>query len=298
MDQLPSLSALRAFEASARHLSMTLAGNELHVTPGAISLQIRDLESALGVRLFERRPRSLALTADGAEYFATMRTAFRLIREATAALVMRSKDTVLTVTCTAGFATHWLVPRLRRFEEAHPDIDLRISASHRVMDFQRDGIDIAIRHGLGGYEGLASEKLLDDEYVPICTPEMAVSLGPSPAVDDLAALTLIHDVYRRDWELWLQAAGATRVDATHGPVFTDGMGAYHAMKAGFGIALMRRSFVEQELADRTLIAPFPIGLASAFAYHLVYPPGAVERPAIAALRAWLFTEVSRTTPPT
>lgn len=298
MDQLPSLSALRAFEASARHLSMTLAGNELHVTPGAISLQIRDLESALGVRLFERRPRSLALTADGAEYFATMRTAFRLIREATAALVMRSKDTVLTVTCTAGFATHWLVPRLRRFEEAHPDIDLRISASHRVMDFQRDGIDIAIRHGLGGYEGLASEKLLDDEYVPICTPEMAASLGPSPAVDDLAALTLIHDVYRRDWELWLQAAGATRVDATHGPVFTDGMGAYHAMKAGLGIALMRRSFVEQELADRTLIAPFPIGLASAFAYHLVYPPGALERPAIAALRAWLFTEVSRTTPPT
>ncbi|MGV1790271.1 transcriptional regulator GcvA [Rhizobium sp. A37_96] len=298
MDQLPSLSALRAFEASARHLSMTLAGNELHVTPGAISLQIRDLESALGVRLFERRPRSLALTADGAEYFATMRTAFRLIREATAALVMRSKDTVLTVTCTAGFATHWLVPRLRRFEEAHPDIDLRISASHRVMDFQRDGIDIAIRHGLGGYEGLASEKLLDDEYVPICTPEMAVSLGPSPAVDDLAALTLIHDVYRRDWELWLQAAGATRVDATHGPVFTDGMGAYHAMKAGLGIALMRRSFVEQELADRTLIAPFPIGLASAFAYHLVYPSGALERPAIAALRAWLLTEVSRTTPPT
>lgn len=298
MDQLPSLSALRAFEASARHLSMTLAGNELHVTPGAISLQIRDLESALGVRLFERRPRSLALTADGAEYFATMRTAFGLIREATAALVMRSKDTVLTVTCTAGFATHWLVPRLRRFEEAHPDIDLRISASHRVMDFQRDGIDIAIRHGLGGYEGLASEKLLDDEYVPICTPEMAASFGPSPAVDDLAALTLIHDVYRRDWELWLQAAGATRVDATHGPVFTDGMGAYHAMKAGLGIALMRRSFVEQELADRTLIAPFPIGLASAFAYHLVYPPGALERPAIAALRAWLFTEVSRTTPPT
>ncbi|MFS8046808.1 transcriptional regulator GcvA [Rhizobium sp. BR 314] len=296
MDQLPSLSALRAFEASARHLSMTLAASELHVTPGAISLQVRDLESALGVRLFERRTRSLALTTDGAEYFATMRTAFRLIREATAALAMRSKDTVLTLTCTAGFATHWLVPRLRRFEEAHPDIDLRISASHRMMDFQRDGIDIAIRHGLGGYEGLASERLLDDEYVPMCTPEMAEALGTSPTADALANLTLIHDVYRRDWELWLQAAGATRVDATHGPVFTDGMGAYHAMKAGLGIALMRRSFVEQELAEGTLIAPFPIGLASAFAYHLVYPPGALERPAIATLRAWLFSEVSRTTP--
>ncbi len=297
MDQLPSLSALRAFEASARHLSMTLAASELHVTPGAISLQVRDLESALGVRLFERRTRSLALTADGAEYFATMRTAFRLIREATAALAMRSKDTVLTLTCTAGFATHWLVPRLRRFEEAHPDIDLRISASHRMMDFQRDGIDIAIRHGLGGYEGLASERLLDDEYVPMCTPEIAATLGASPTADALANLTLIHDVYRRDWELWLQAAGATRVDATHGPVFTDGMGAYHAMKAGLGVALMRRSFVEQELVEGTLVTPFPIGLASAFAYHLVYPPGALERPAIAALRAWLLSEVSRTTPP-
>lgn len=297
MDQLPSLSALRAFEASARHLSMTLAASELHVTPGAISLQIRDLESSLGVRLFERRPRSLALTVDGAEYFATMRTAFRLIREATAALAMRAKDTVVTITCTAGFATHWLVPRLRRFEEAHPDIDLRISASHRMMDFQRDGIDIAIRHGLGGYEGLASERLLDDEYVPMCTPEMAATLGTSPAVDALANLTLIHDVYRRDWELWLQAAGATRVDATHGPVFTDGMGAYHAMKAGLGVALMRRSFVEQDLAEGALVAPFPIGLASAFAYHLVYPPGALERPAIATLRAWLLSEVSRATPP-
>jgi LysR family glycine cleavage system transcriptional activator len=297
MDQLPSLSALRAFEASARHLSMTLAANELHVTPGAISLQIRDLESALGVRLFERRVRSLALTSEGAEYFAAMRTAFRLIREATAALAMRSKDTVLTLTCTAGFATHWLVPRLRRFEEAHPDIDLRISASYRVMDFQRDGIDIAIRHGLGGYEGLASERFLDDEYVPVCTPEMAAALGPSPAVDDLAKLTLIHDVYRRDWQLWLKAVGATRVDATHGPVFTDGMGAYHAMKSGLGIALMRRSFVEQELADGTLVAPFPTGFASALAYHLVYQPGALERPAVAALRAWLFSEVSRTTPP-
>ncbi|CAN7144813.1 transcriptional regulator GcvA [Rhizobium rhizogenes] len=297
MDQLPSLSALRAFEASARHLSMTLAARELHVTPGAVSLQVRDLETALGVRLFERRARSLALTAEGADYFATLRTAFRLVREATAALTMRARDTVLTVTCTAGFATYWLVPRLLRFEQAHPDIDLRISASHRIMDFQRDGIDIAIRHGLGGYEGLASERLLDDQYVPVCTPEIAAALGPSPAADALAGLTLIHDVYRRDWQLWLEAAGATMVDATRGPIFTDGIGAYHAMRAGLGIALMRRSFIEQELAGGTLVAPFPTGLASTLAYHLVYPPTALERPAIAAFRAWLFSEVSRTTPP-
>ncbi|MFS8111309.1 transcriptional regulator GcvA [Rhizobium jaguaris] len=296
MDQLPSLSALRAFEASARHLSMTTAARELHVTPGAVSLQVRDLETALGVRLFDRRARGLALTADGADYFATLRTAFRLVREATAALTMRTRDTVLTVTCTAGFATHWLVPRLMRFEQAHPEIDLRISASHRMMDFQRDGIDIAIRHGLGGYEGLASERLLDDEYVPVCTPELAASLGPSPAADALAGLTLIHDVYRRDWQLWLQAAGATKVDAMRGPIFTDGTGAYHAMKAGLGIALMRRSFIEKELADGSIVAPFPIGLASTLAYHLVYPPTALERPAVAAFRAWLLSEAPHATP--
>ncbi|AVA20105.1 transcriptional regulator GcvA [Rhizobium sp. LEGMi198b] len=297
MDQLPSLSALRAFEASARHLSMTIAARELHVTPGAVSLQVRDLETALGVRLFDRRARGLTLTADGADYFATLRTAFRLVREATAALTMRARDTVLTVTCTAGFATHWLVPRLMRFEQAHPEIDLRISASHRMMDFQRDGIDIAIRHGLGGYEGLASERLLDDEYVPVCTPEIAASLGPSPTADALAALTLIHDVYRRDWQLWLQAAGATKVDAMRGPIFTDGTGAYHAMKAGLGVALMRRSFIERELAEGSVVAPFPMGLASTLAYHLVYPPTALERPAVAAFRAWLLTEVPHTTAP-
>lgn len=294
-DQLPSLSSLRAFEAAARHLSMTLAAQELHVTPGAVSLQVRDLETALGIRLFERRTRSLALTSEGGDYFATLRTAFRLMREATSALVMRSRDTVLTVTCTAGFATHWLVPRLRRFEEAHPEIDLRISASHRMMDFQRDGIDIAIRHGLGGYAGLASERLLDDEYVPVCIPEIATALGDAPSPDALEAITLIHDVYRRDWQLWLEAAGARKVDASRGPIFTDGTGAYHATRAGLGIALMRRSFIEKDLADGTLVAPFPLRLASTLAYHLVYPPAALERPSIAAFRAWLLSEVSGVT---
>jgi LysR family glycine cleavage system transcriptional activator len=291
-DYLPPLSALRAFEAAARHLSMTLAARELHVTPGAISLQVRDLEAALGIRLFERRPRSLALTPEGADYFATLRTAFRLVREATATLTARTRGSILTITCTSGFATQWLVPRLGRFENAHPGIDLRISASHRVMDFQRDGIDLAIRHGLGGYEGLVSERVLDDELVPVCLPDVAASLGPSPSPDRLSGLTLIHDVYRRDWQLWLEAAGATKVDASVGPVFMDGTGAYHAMKAGLGIALMRRSFVEKELADGTLVAPFPKGLASRLAYHLVYPPAALERPAAAAFRDWLLSETA------
>jgi LysR family glycine cleavage system transcriptional activator len=289
-DQLPSLSALRAFEAAARHLSMTLAARELHVTPGAISLQVRELETTLGIRLFERRTRALLLTTDGADYFAQLKRAFSLMREATSAITARGRGSVLTVTCTTGFAAHWLVPRLGRFESGHPEIDLRISASHRMMDFQQDGVDIAIRHGLGGYEGLVSERLLDDELVPVCLPEVAGSLGPSPSPDRLAGLTLIHDVFRRDWELWLEAAGAQGVDASLGPVFMDGTGGYHAMKAGLGIALMRRSFVEKELAEGILAAPFPQALASTLAYHLVYPRMTLDRPAAAAFRLWIFSE--------
>jgi LysR family glycine cleavage system transcriptional activator len=269
---------------------MTLAARELHVTPGAVSLQIRDLEAALGVQLFERKTRALALTVEGADYFATLRTAFRLVREATAANTSRARCAFLTVTCTAGFATHWLLPRLRRFEDMHPDIDVRISTSHRVLDFQRDGVDIAIRHGLGGYDGLISERLVDDELVPVCVPELATSLGSAPTPKRLAGFTLIHDVYRRDWQLWLEAAGAQEVDARRGPIFTDGSGAFEAMKAGVGFALMRRSFLEREIAEGSVVAPFPVGLASRLAYHLVYPGLALERPAVAAFRRWLLSE--------
>jgi LysR family glycine cleavage system transcriptional activator len=289
-DYLPSLSALRAFEAAARHLSMTLAARELNVTPGAVSLQIRDLEAALGVQLFDRKPRALALTVEGADYFTTLRAAFRLVREATAAITARARGAILNVTCTAGFATYWLVPRLGRFETLHPEIDVRISASHRVLDFQRDGIDLAIRHGLGGYEGLVSERLVDDELVPVCIPKLAGELGDHPAPAALAPFTLIHDVYRHDWQLWLEAAGAAGVDAARGPIFMHGNGAYEAMKAGLGFALMRRSFVDTELKEGAVIAPFPIGVASRLAFHLVYPGAALERPAAAAFRRWLLSE--------
>jgi LysR family glycine cleavage system transcriptional activator len=289
-DYLPSLSALRAFEAAARHLSMTLAAKELSVTPGAVSLQIRDLEAALGVKLFERKTRALALTVEGADYFTTLRAAFRLVREATAAIAARARGAVLNVTCTAGFATYWLVPRLSRFEAIHPEIDVRISASHRVLDFQRDGIDLAIRHGLGGYDGLVSERLVDDELVPVCIPKLARALGDTPLPEALADFQLIHDVYRHDWQLWLEAAGATKVDASRGPIFMHGNGAYEAMKAGLGFALMRRSFLANELQEGAVVAPFPLGVASRLAFHLVYPGPALERPATAAFRRWLLSQ--------
>ena len=287
--RLPSLSGLRAFEATARHLSVTLAAGELNVTPGAVSLQIRDLEQSLGVRLFNRLPRQLTLTEDGEGYFKAMRSAFRLMREATEDLLARARPTTLSISCTPTFAAQWLVPRLPNFEERLPGLDIRIAASNRLVDFARDGVDIAIRHGFGRYEGLVSERLLDDDLVPVIAPSLRET-RPLDAPDDLRNHVLIHDVHRQDWRLWLEAMGVTEIDAMRGPVFTDSNGAIEAAKAGDGVGLVRLSLVAREIQERRLVAPFLRGVSTGLAYYIVYPPGALDRPAVTALRQWLTEE--------
>ena len=287
--RLPSLSGLRAFEAAARHLSVTLAAGELNVTPGAVSLQIRDLEQSLSVRLFDRLPRQLRLTEDGEGYFKAMRSAFRLMREATDELLARARPTTLSISCTPTFAAQWLVPRLPNFEERLSGIDIRISASNRLVDFVRDGVDIAIRHGFGRYEGLVSERLLDDNLVPVIAPALRETLALDAPVD-LVNHVLIHDVHRQDWRLWLEAMGVTGIDAMRGPVFSDSNGAIEAVKAGDGVALVRLSLVAREIQERRLVAPFSRGVSTGLAYYIVYPPGALDRPAVTALRQWLTDE--------
>ena len=287
--RLPSLSGLRAFEAAARHLSVTLAAGELGVTPGAVSLQIRDLEQSLGVRLFERKPRRLSLTVDGEGYFKAMRSAFRLMREATDELLARARPATLSISCTPTFAAQWLVPRLPNFEERFPGLDIRISASNRLVDFVRDGVDIAVRHGFGRYEGLVSERLLDDDLVPVIAPALRETV-PLDTPADLGNHVLIHDVHRQDWRLWLEAMGVADIDAMCGPVFTDSNGAIEAAKAGDGVVLVRLSLVAREIRERRLVAPFSRGVTTELAYYVVYPPGALDRPAVAALRQWLTEE--------
>ena len=289
MSRLPSLSGLRAFEATARHLSVTLAAGELNVTPGAVSLQIRDLEQSLGVRLFDRLPRQLRLTEDGEGYFKAMRSAFRLMREATDELLARARPATLSISCTPTFAAQWLVPRLPKFEERLPGVDIRISASNRLVDFVRDGVDIAIRHGFGRYQGLVSERLLDDDLVPVIAPALRES-KPLDTPGDLVNHVLIHDVHRQDWRLWLEAMGVTEIDAMRGPVFNDSNGAIEAVKAGDGVGLVRLSLVAREIQERRLVAPFSRGVSTGLAYYIVYPPGALDRPAVTALRQWLTDE--------
>jgi LysR family glycine cleavage system transcriptional activator len=291
---LPPLAGLRAFEATARHLSMTLAARELNVTPGAVSLQVKELETALGLRLFERKPRSLALTAEGAAYHATIRTAFRLIRDATAELTAGLRRPELTLSCTPAFAVQWLVPRLPRFEAAAPGIDVRIGVTNRLVDFAQDRVDVAVRHGLGAYEGLCAERLIDDELVPVCSPDYLRAAPPVRHPADLAggpaAHRLLHDEHRGDWALWFRAAGVPDAGADRGPVFAHGNGVMEAAKAGLGIALVRDRFAADDLAAGRLIVLFDQRLSNGLAYHLVYPGGAEEKPAVAAFLRWIRAE--------
>ncbi|SIR12554.1 transcriptional regulator, LysR family [Rhizobium sp. RU35A] len=290
-EQLPSLSSLRAFEAAARHLSMTRAGEELHVTAGAVSLQVRELEANLGLALFERHPRRLELTAAGQDYATALRSAFRLIRQATDTVRAHARPDIVTLSCTTGFAVHWLMPRLDAFQAAHPAIDLRFGTTARLVDFRADSVALAVRHGLGAYPGLISEKLVKDDLVVVASPERAARLGPEPAARQLSDETLIHDAGRNDWRLWLEAEGALDVDWRRGPVIApDSNGAIETARAGLGFALVRESFAAADLAAGRLVAPFRRSIASRFAYYLVYPPDALDRASVRTVRDWLRAE--------
>ncbi|MDA5633916.1 MULTISPECIES: transcriptional regulator GcvA [Rhizobium/Agrobacterium group] len=288
--ELPSLKGLQAFEAAARYRSVTLASNELNVTPGAVSLQIRELETRLGVQLFFRKPRSIQLTREGERYYGALRTAFRMMREATAELTARSEITVLTLSCTPTFAIQWLMPRLPTFQQQHPYVDVRISVTNRLVDFSRDDVDLAVRHGFGRYEGLESIRFIDDSTLPVCSPQLLEKYGPLQEAGDLKAVPLLHDENRNEWRRWLEAAGASDVDASGGTVFIDSNGALDAAKAGHGIALTRRSLVSRELAEGALIAPFGKDMASTLAYFLVYPRHMLDNPDLVTLIEWMLSQ--------
>jgi LysR family glycine cleavage system transcriptional activator len=288
---LLSLSSLKAFEAAARHLSMTRAAEELRVTPGAVSLQVRELETSLGVTLFVRKPRQLALTETGADYFAALRPAFRILREATDTIRSQVRPDIVTLSCTTGFAIQWLLPRIEVFQTAHPDIDLRIGTTARLVDFRSDGVALAIRHGLGGYAGLVSEKLVDDDLIVVASPSLSARLGDNPHPRTLKDQTLIHDAGRNDWRLWLEAAGVPEIDWRKGPLIApDSNAALEAARAGIGFSLMRQGFVGEDLKEGRLVSVFSSGIKSRFAYYIVYPPEAMERGSVRKVRDWLLSQ--------
>lgn len=293
---MPSLNALRAFEAAARHLSFKEAARELFVTPGAVSQQIKRLEGELGVALFHRMTRGIVLTEAGQVYFPVLRQAFQKIVQATDALAPARHAQVLFVRLYPSLAVKWLVPRLGRFSRCYPDIEVRISTSPHLVDFARENIDVAIRSGAGRYPGLHTELLTPDELVVVCSPGLLERAGSLRHPDDLARFTLLHDELRRDWPAWLQAAGATRVDAERGPGFSDGGLLLQAAIDGQGVAVSLRLIAADDIASGRLVQPLPTALRTGNGSYLVCPKATADIAKIAAFRSWLLSEVHTTWP--
>ena len=291
--RLPSLNALRAFEAAARHLSFTRAAQELHVTQAAISHQVKALEEHLGRKLFRRLNRALLLTDDGQAYLPSVSRAFTLLNDATSDLLTKQAPGPLTVSALPSFAARWLVPRLGRFRQIRPDIDLRIDPSAALSDFAGGDVDVGIRYGRGKYPGMRADWLMTEDIFPVCSP--ALLEGPHPLQDpgDLEHQVLLHDDGHGDWRTWLLAAGADRVDATRGPIFTDSSMLIQAAMAAQGVALARGVLAADELAAGRLVRPFTLSLPTEYAYYLVCPINAAEQPKIAAFRDWLLGEARR-----
>jgi LysR family transcriptional regulator, glycine cleavage system transcriptional activator len=293
MNRLPPLSTLRSFEAAARLLSFSRAAEELHVTHGAVSRAIQNLEDHLGVKLFQRKTRAVTLTPSGAGYAIAVRDTLDRLAAATAAISRQSSQAVLNVSTVDSFVSKWLLPRLYRFREKHPDIDLRLSTTVKLADFINDGIDIAIRYGLGRWPGVTTELLMKEELTPVCSPELLKGPHPLKRPEDLKHHTLIHDDFPIDWNMWLRSAGVEGIDARRGPRFESSVHAVQAAVQGEGVVLGRSALVADDLKAGRLVKPFTLSLSSDLAYYVVYPAASAQLPKIRAFRDWVFEETGQ-----
>lgn len=299
--RLPPLNALRAFEVSARHASFTRAAEELFVTPAAVSQQVRQLEDILGLRLFERGARLLELTAEGAQLLPGIREGFDRLSDAVQRLDLPGRQ-ALKVSVAPSFAAKWLLPRLDDFAHQHPDIDLHVDASMALVDLRRDEIDAAIRYGSGQYPGLVVERILAEEVVAVCRPDVITAERPLATPADLAHHTLLHDDSLDNdqtcptWAMWLRAAGAEGVAADRGPRFNQSSLVLEAALMGRGVALAKAALAEADLASGRLARPFGPGLPVAFAYYLATTAVKARDPRVAAFRDWLAAQSHPATP--
>jgi LysR family glycine cleavage system transcriptional activator len=297
---MPPLSALRAFEAAARHLSLSKAAQELHVTASALSHQISGLENLLGLKLFERRVRSIALTPGGKLLYPGLQMGFMHINDALTRLRNASQERILVISTPPGFTSKWLAPRLYRFTTDHPEIDIRISSSVGNANFTTDGVDVAIRNlpkDGNADSTLAVEKLIDMVFLPVCSPKLVDLHGPlSPQA--LARLPLIHDDMLADrpnvptWLDWFRAAGIYDADVSRGLRFNSADHALDAAGEGAGVLLSQYVLAYDDLRTGRLVIPVECVLSSQRAYHFVCPKSRSEYPHVQAFRIWIKQEVT------
>jgi len=295
--RLPPLNALRAFEAAARHLNFSRAADELSVTPGAVSQQIQNLEDYVGVALFKRTPKGLLLTDAAQMALPALREAFDRLAEAASLLTAAVDGRRLTLTAPPSFAAKWLVPRLKRFEEAYPQIDVWLSADMDIVDFAAGEVDLAVRYGGGRYPGLELQRLLSETVIPVVSPQLLAE-NPVDRPEDLAHHTLLHDGSPNadescpDWSMWLAARGVRGVDGTRGPRFNQSSLVIEAAMGGRGVALAKRILAQDDVDAGRLVVPMQITTAVDFAYYLVHPKAKGRLPQVKAFVAWITAEAA------
>jgi LysR family transcriptional regulator, glycine cleavage system transcriptional activator len=289
---------MRYFEVASRTLSFAEAARELFVTPAAVSHQMKRLETYLGKPLFRRYNRMLELTEAGAKLASTLHTLFARMNEAVAE-IKEPRQPRIRVSALPSLAAKWLVPRLHRFEAAHPTIRVRVETSDHLVNFSYESIDIALRYGAGPYRKVHAEQLMEAKASPVCSPQlMGVSDRPLKKASDLRRHTLLHDESSDrfpgmpNWTTWLNATATKGVDPRRGPVFGSIYLAIEAALAGHGVAMGIGPLVEQDLRSGRLVRPFALELANAFSFWIVCPEKRANDPIIRKFRGWLHKEAA------
>ncbi len=293
--RLPPLNALRAFETAARHMNFTRAAEELSVTPGAVSQQIQNHEDYVGAALFKRTAKGLLLTDSAQTALPALREAFDRLQEAAELLTASVDGRRVTVSAAPSFAAKWLVPRLGRFEAAHPEVDVWLSAGMELVDFNAGEVDIAIRYGSGHYAGLEVGRLMSETVIPVASPALLAE-RPLTTLEDLAQHTLLHDGSPDadescpDWTMWLAARGVKHIDGARGPRFNQSSLVIEAAMNGRGLALAKRALAQADLDAGRLVTPLDIATVVDFAYYVVHPKPKGRLPQVKAFVNWLKAE--------
>ena len=309
-ERLPPLNALRAFEAAARLMSFKKAAKELHVTPGAVSHQIKLLEDHLGIALFRRLTRALELTPEAQAMLPKVREGLESLAAAVERVRARQSSYALTVISPPNFASRWLVPRLGRFTQDHPNLELHVASRLAMIDGRENGhlpavADapedtpiVMVRFGEGRYPGARVDQLFSAVYVPVCSPKLLRGEHALRKPADLRFHTLLHDEtvieegVRPNWHDWLEGVGVEGLDVSRGPRFSNASLALEAAIEGMGVALTMKPLVRSELQAKRLVVPFDIPAPAAFSYYLVTPETSARNPGVDAFREWILAQAA------
>jgi LysR family transcriptional regulator, glycine cleavage system transcriptional activator len=292
--RLPNLAALRAFEAAARHGNFSRAAEEVHVTHGAISHQVRALEDELGVALFHRNGKRIAITFEGEQFAEVVRRALSDIAGAAAALRASAGQQRLTVTALPSLASRWLGPRLGRFIDQHPQLEVMLQSSNQLTDFEREAVDVGLRFGRGHYPGLEVEKLMDDYFYPVTSPRFNGGKLPKTP-HQLARLPLLR-CELEPWTPWFRAAGLDLLEPTGGLVFQDSSQLVRAAVEGHGIALARHVLAVDAIESGELVRLFDVAINCPQSYFFVCTAEAMRKPQVRAFREWVLSEAKKLAP--